>query len=342
MAKSASQKKKLLVLVRMLWEESDEEHPLSTRQLIAGLERQGIQAERKSIYDDMDTLEALGLDVLSRKGKAGGWYLGRRTFELAELKLLVDVVQSSKFITRRKSAALIHKLESQTSVYQARQLQRQVYVSNRPKAMNENIYYTVDQLHAAINAQRPVSFYYFEYNVKKERVLRRNGNRYVVSPYGLVWDNENYYLAGFDHAKKEMRHYRVDKMADLRIAPSPCQREGSVEHFDIASYAQKHFGMFSGREGRGLLRCRRSLVGVILDRFGQETMLVPDGEEYFTVAITAVVSPQFLGWLFGLGGEVELCGPDWAVELLRNQLRQVEKLYQKEKIYDGQSNNPGQ
>ena len=239
---------------------------------------------------------------------------------------MVDAVQSSKFITQRKSSELIRKLESQASVHQARQLQRQVYVDRRVKSMNESVYYTIDKLHTAIANRKAVTFKYFEYNVKKEKVFRREGKRYTVSPLGLIWDNENYYLAGYDHRSCEMRHYRVDKMAELAVTCLPL--EGADGGFDIASYAQKHFGMFSGREGQITLRCRNSLVGVVLDRFGRDAILVPDGEEHFTVTVPAVVSPQFLGWVFGLGDGVQILRPDWAAEELKRQLAGVAALYQ--------------
>ncbi|BDF69756.1 hypothetical protein CE91St41_07370 [Oscillospiraceae bacterium] len=327
MARSANQKLKLLWLRRILLERSDEEHPIPLAQLIGELDRQGIRAERKSLYDDMEALRAFGMDVQSRKGKAGGWFIGQRPFQLAELKLLVDAVQSSKFITRRKSDELIHKLEALASTHQAKQLQRQVYVSGRVKSMNESVYYSIDTLHAAIGAGRAVSFRYFEYNVRKEKVFRRAGKRYAVSPYGLIWDNENYYLAAYDHEKGELRHYRVDKMAELTVSAAPRQGDDSCADFDLGSYAQKHFGMFSGREGQVTLRCRAGLVGVVLDRFGQDAMLVPDGAEHFTVTVRAVVSPQFLGWLFGLGDRVQVLSPEWAERALREQLAAVTGLY---------------
>ena len=327
MPRSANQKLKLLCLCRILWERTDEEHPMTVPELIQALEEWDIKAERKSIYDDMEALRFFGLDVQNRKGKDPGWFLGGRTFQLAELKLLVDAVQSSRFISQRKSNDLIGKLESQASCHQARQLQRQVYVDRRAKTMNESVYYTIDKLHTAIANHRSVSFKYFEYNVKKERVFRREGKRYDVSPAGLIWDNENYYLAGYDHRSKEMRHYRVDKMAELAVTCLPL--EGISGDFDIASYAKKHFGMFSGREGQVTLRCRNSLVGVVLDRFGREVILVPDGEEHFTVTIQAVVSPQFLGWVFGLGEGVTIKGPEWAREMLREQLDAVAGQYRK-------------
>ena len=323
MPRSANQKLKLLCLCRILWERTDEDHPLTVPELIQALEAWDIKAERKSIYDDMEALRTLGMDVQSRKGKSPGWFLGERTFQLAELKLLVDAVQSSKFITQRKSSELIRKLESQASVHQARQLQRQVYVDRRVKSMNESVYYTIDKLHTAIANRKAVTFKYFEYNVKKEKVFRREGKRYTVSPLGLIWDNENYYLAGYDHRSCEMRHYRVDKMAGLEITDRTGKEGGGPGALDVAAYAAKHFGMFSGREGRVRLRCENGLVGVVLDRFGQESILVPDGRNHFTVTVDAVVSPQFFGWLFGLGDRVELLAPDWAAAAFRAQLDAV-------------------
>ena len=323
MARSTNQKLKLLFLRQLLLEKSGEEHPISTQEIIQALEAQGIPCERKSIYRDMAALEEFGLDVHGCKGRRAGWFVGERRFQLPELKLLVDAVQSCKFITRRKSRELIRKLESLASVHQARQLQRQVYVAGRPKTLNETVYYSIDQLHAAISAARAVTFQYFDYDLNKARVFRRGGARYTVSPYGLIWDNENYYLAGYDHDKGELRHYRVDKMAELSVTALPRQEEGRYAGLDMGEYVQKHFGMFSGREGQVRLRCARRLVGVILDRFGLDVILVPDGEEHFTVTVSAVVSTQFLGWLFGLGPDVELLSPDWAVEEYRAQLSGV-------------------
>ena len=239
MAKSANQKRKLPILAKMLLERSDEEHPISRQEMQEELERWGLSAERKSLYDDMEQLNALGLDVQSKRGRGGGWYVGQRDFELAELKLLVDAVQSSRFLTRRKSDALIRKLEGLTSVHQARQLQRQVYVDRRIKTMNESIFYNVDRLHGAIAAGRVTTFRYFEYNAARERVYRRDGAKYRVTPYGLIWDSENYYLAGWDELHKELRHYRVDKMTDITVTG---MRGTPVEDWTPEGYARRHFG----------------------------------------------------------------------------------------------------
>ncbi len=318
MAKSANQKKKLPILAGLLLEKSDEEHPIPLAAMVEELERWGITAERKSIYDDMTQLTELGLDVQHRAGKNGGWFIGQRDFELAELKLLVDAVQSSRFLTERKSASLIRKLEGLASVHQARQLQRQVYVDRRIKTMNESIFYNVDKLHAAVAANRVITFRYFEYNRKKEKVFRRQGKRYRVTPFGLIWDSENYYLASWDEERQELRHYRVDKMADILISSVPGTDRGD---WTPEGHASRHFGMYAGRPCRMGLRFRANLAGVVLDRFGQDAMVVPDGEEHFTVTADVVVSPPFWGWLFSMGTEVEILAPDWAAEEYRGLLR---------------------
>ena len=293
MPKSANQKRKLLVLYRFLLARTDDDHPVTVQEMQDELTRWDISAERKSIYNDMEELRQLGVDVQSRKGKHAGWFIGQREFELAELKLLVDAVQSSRFLTLRKSDSLIRKLEGLASVYQAQKLQRQVYVDRRVKTMNESIFYNVDKLHTAIAAGRAVAFRYFEYNAKKEKVYRREGRRYYVSPCGLIWDNENYYLAAWDEENGEVRHYRVDKMTDITITGMP---RHVPKNWDPEGYARRHFGMFSGRQGQVRLRCTSALAGVVLDRFGQDVMLVPDGEDHFTVTLDVVVSPPFWGW----------------------------------------------
>ena len=320
MAKGTNQKLKLLRLWQILSERTDEDHPITTPELIHLLAQEEITAERKSIYADMEILRQAGLDVQSRKGKQPGWFVGQRSFELAELKLLVDAVQSSRFFTKRKSAQLISKLEKLSSTAQAKQLQRQVYVDKRVKTMNESIYYNVDKLHTALGSGKTISFRYFEYNVQKERVFRREGKRYMVLPYGLIWDNENYYLVGYDLGVQEVRHYRVDKMAELALVSVKAEDAPRADCFDMATYSDKHFGMFSGREGRIRLRCHNRMVGVILDRFGQDVMLIPDGEEHFVVTVDAVVSPQFFGWLFSLSDAIQLTAPGWAVEEYRQKL----------------------
>lgn len=326
MAKSSNQKTKLLHLCQYLLHQTDEDHPATVAQLIEALSRSGIKAERKSIYDDLEALRQFGLDVQCRKGKSPGWFVGERDFQLPEVKLLMDAVQSSRFLTQKKSDALIRKLEGLASVHQARQLQRQVYVSGRIKLMNESIYYNVDKLHTALAGQKAITFQYFDYNIFRQKVFRQDGKRYTVSPYGLIWNSENYYLVAFDHVHQEMRHYRVDKMTEIVVTTLDLEGKDQYPDFQLAQYGQKHFGMYSGKEITVTLRGRRDMAGVVWDRFGQEVILVPDGEGHFTVTLPVVMSPQFFGWLFGLDGGLVLTKPQEAVDIYRQKLAAASEL----------------
>ena len=221
-------------------------------------------------------------------------------------------------------------LEHLASVYQARQLQRQVFVSGRVKVMNESIYFNVDRLHTAIAARRAITFQYFDYDLQRKKVLRRGGQQYAVSPYGLIWNSDNYYLVAYDSANREMRHYRVDKMTGITVTDKPLEGTEQYSAFDIAVYGQKHFGMYSGEEMTVTLRGTRAMVGVVLDRFGQDVILVPDGPEHFTVSIPLVLSPQFFGWLFALEPELTLVAPPQAVDQYRERLRLVQAQYRQD------------
>lgn len=321
MPRSAHQKEKLLTLLDILFRDTDEDHPMPLTGLIEALERQGISAERKSIYADLDTLRQRGWDIVLDRGR--GYYLAWRPFELPELKLLVDAVQSSKFISEGKSRSLIKKLESLCSRYQAVALQRQVFVSGRAKTMNEAVLYSIDAIHEAIGQNRQISFRYFDYNVKKEKVFRHGGKVYQVSPVGLLRSDESYYLVALVQGEK--RHYRVDRMAQLRVTDQ--KREPGCDDLDMAAYTRRHFGMFSGQQRQVKLRCPNNLAHVMLDRFGLDTMLIPDGENHFTLTVDVAVSQQFFGWLFGLGPEVEVLEPQDVRQQLARQLAQALERY---------------
>lgn len=327
MPKSANQKLKLLYLMKYLLEKSDEEHPLSVADMIAELERYGIKAERKSIYDDLEALRIFGLDIVQVRGKTTGYYVGARDFELAELKLLVDSVQSSKFITHKKTLALIKKIESLASVYDAQLLQRQVFVRNRVKSMNESVYYNVDKISNAITADKVIKFRYFDYSVTKERRFRKDGAWYEISPFALLWDDENYYMLGFDAAMGIMKHYRVDKMTE--IEPLERFRDGKKEFetVDMSEYSKKVFGMFTGEMQTVKLRFANHLVGAVIDRFGRDTMIVAGDEEHFTVSVNVAVSQKFYAWLFGFGTEVEIVSPASAREEMKKAVLEIAEVY---------------
>lgn len=309
MAKSAGQKLKLLYIIKLLSESTDETHPASTADIIAYLEANGIHSERKSIYDDIAKLCDFGYDIVqlhSRQG--GGYYMASREFELAELKLLVDAVQSSRFITSRKSRSLIKKLETLAGKQDAGKLQRQVYVVGRIKTENESIYYNIDNIHRAIQENRQISFAYLDWNLKKELVPRAGGER-TVSPWALIWRDENYYLAAYDAADDLMKHYRVDKMGEVTVLTEA--REG-MELFaktDPAAYSNLTFGMFGGEEETVTLQFPNRLAGVVLDRFGREAEIRPMTDRVFRVRVRVAVSGQFFGWLAGIGREAVIISP---------------------------------
>ena len=329
MPRESSQKLKLLYVMRYLLRSSDEAHPVTVQQIIDFLSGEGIPAERKSIYDDVEALRRFGLDIIQVKiGRQSGYYVGSREFELPELKLLVDSVQSSKFITYKKTLVLIRKIESLASVYEAQLLSRQVYVKNRIKTMNESIYYNVDEIHTGIARDRRIRFRYFDYTVSKERRFRRDGGYYVVSPFALTWDDENYYLVAYDSEAGIIKHFRVDKMLDIGILDEARDGQESFAALDMAEYAKKVFGMFSGREERVRMRFDNQLVGAVLDRLGREAMLIPDGENCFTVTAQVEVSPQFFAWISGFGSLARIVGPNHVVQAMRAHAAEVLAMYE--------------
>ena len=338
MAKSAGQKLKLLYIIKLLSENTDESHPASTADIIAHLEANGIHSERKSIYDDIEKLCEFGYDIIqvhSRLG--GGYYMAGREFELAELKLLVDAVQSSRFITTRKSRSLIKKLEQLAGKYDAGKLQRQVFVAGRIKTENESIYYNVDHIHRAIQEDRQIRFQYLDWNLRKQLVPRLNAER-TVSPWALIWREENYYLAAFDAGDGVMKHFRVDKMGKTMVLDE--RREG-MEQFsrvDPAAYTNQTFGMYSGDEESVTLQFPNRLVGVVLDRFGKDADIRPMTDRIFRVRVKVAVSGQFFGWLAGIGREAVVVSPASVKEQYSRWLSDIVNTM---KITEGLSNGKG-
>lgn len=330
MPKSENQKQKLLYIAKYLMEQTDDGHAVSTPQLIEHLNANGIKAERKSIYNDIDTLNAFGMDIIRAEGHRGGYMLASRQFELAEVKLLVDLVQSSKFITEKKSRELIGKLETLVSKHDAKGMQRQVEVIGRSKTMNEKIYYNVDMIHTAISRNVKIKFRYFEWDVNKNMKLRKNGAFYEVSPWKLNWDDENYYLVAFDKKADKMKHYRVDKMLEAELTEEGRDGKEVFEKLNMADYSKKTFGMFAGEEKNVRLLCDNAMIGVLVDQFGNEVAVRKVDEEHIVARIDVAVSPQFYGWLAGLGTHVCIESPEEVKEgyctYLRNILSQHERL----------------
>ena len=334
MPKSPNQKMKPLLLQRILLERTDEDHGLTVPELIALLEEEGVAAERKSVYSDLQTLADFGLDIVKRKesGKVV-YYVGARTFELPELKLLVDAVQSSRFITHKKSNQLIQKVEGFASRSQAQQLQRQVCVTNRVKTMNESIYINVDKIYEAIAANRRITYRYLDWAFRDgaaggyEKQFRRQGKTYRVSPWSLCWADERYYMIGFDSEAGLIKHYRVDKMLGIALTDEPRDGQEHFEHFDMAVYTRQVFGMFGGNEQTVTLRFENRLLGVVLDRFGEDVPIRREDADTFQVRVRVAVSPQFLSWVFSFGGGARIVSPAAVADTMREQLASVMKQY---------------
>ena len=307
MSKKPNQKLKLLYLSKMFFEKTDENHPITMSEIISELEKYDIHAERKSLYDDFEQLNLFGMDICKTTGKIPGYFNASSEFELAELKLLTDAIESAKFISQKKSMELISKIEKLTSIHNAKKLQRQVYVSNRVKTLNEQIYYNVDKIHDAIAENKKISFKYFDYTIEKEKKYRKSGEIYVESPVSLMWDDENYYLVAYNSKHSAFVHYRVDRMENISVCDE--ERSGTEIKFDPASYARKTFSMFSGEEKLVKMRFDNSLINVVFDRFGMDITPFKDSVSHFTITAKVSVSHQFFGWIASLGGRAEIIFP---------------------------------
>jgi predicted DNA-binding transcriptional regulator YafY len=313
--------------MRILLDKTDEDHSITMSEILENLQNYGISAERKSIYDDIESLRLYGLEIECIKCKTFSYHIVHRQFELPELKLLVDAVQSSKFITHKKTNDLIKKIESLASTYEASKLQRQVYVAKRIKTQNESIYYNVDKIHEAISVNVRISFQYFEWTIDKEMIFRKDGERYIISPWALTWADENYYMVGFDDEGGIIKHYRVDKMKDIQITDTRRQGKEQFKGLDMAVYSKRLFGMYGGKEETVKLQFENKLVGVVIDQFGKEIQIRKEKEDHFTVNVKIEVSQTFLGWIFGLGSGVKILSPVNVVEQMQRMVDLAVKIY---------------
>lgn len=326
MAKSSMQKLKLLYIYTMLMEKTDENHPMTVKDMISELAKYNINAERKSIYDDIELLrDVYGLDIIMVKGKSFGYYIGSRPFELAELKLMVDSVQSAKFMTSKKSLSLISKIEQLASHHDAQLLRRQVYVTNRVKAANENIYYNVDRIHEAIARNRQITFKYFEWTMDKTKKYRKDGQLYTENPISLTWDDENYYLITYKPKYNSFTHYRVDKMENISIIDE--NRIMPDEEFNPAEYSKKVFSMFGGEEEFVSVEFDHSLAGVVIDRFGMDVPMHRTGDDKFVANLRVAVSRQFLSWIIGFGSKAKIISPYSVAEKLFKLINETKENY---------------
>ncbi len=331
MSRGTNQKLKLSYLTKIMLAKTDDEHSLTMAQVQAELERMGVTSERKSIYTDFtDMTDKLGIEVMKEQiGRETYYHVASRDFELAEVKLLIDAIQSSKFITEKKSRQLIEKIKSFVSEYQASQLQRQVFIADRVKTMNETVYYNVDDIHNAISSNKKIKFKYYKWDVNKKLVARHNGDFFEVSPWALTWDDENYYLVAYDSIDQKMKNYRVDKMMQLSVLEDSV-RDGKEEfkNFDITKFSKTRFGMYNGELKRVHIQLPNEMCGVFIDRFGKGITFRPVDDEHVEFSTDVAVSYQFFGWIFALGKDVKVTGPEDVVEEMKKAAKEFAENYQ--------------
>lgn len=319
MSRGTNQKFKFTYLMKIMLEKTDDEHSLTMPQIMEELEKYDVTAERKSIYTDFqDMTEKFGVEIIKEQiGRETYYHVGAREFELAEVKLLIDAIQSSKFITQTKSRELITKIKSFVSEHQAKQLQRQVYINDRVKTMNESVYYNVDDIHTAINQNKKIRFKYFKWDINKKLVPRHNGDWFIVSPWALTWDDENYYMVAFDDLDSKIKHYRVDKMMHISVEEEKRFGKEVFRNFDMAEYSKATFGMYQGQKAKVKIQFANYMCGVFIDRFGKDISFRPIDDEHSELHVDVNVSPQFFGWIFSLGKDVKVTGPSEVVEQMK-------------------------
>lgn len=324
MPKSDNQKLKIFYILDYLQRNSHADHPVRAAELMQMLEQYDIRCERKTVYSDIAALQDYGIDIESIPGKNGGYYIASRNFELPELKLLIDAVQSSRFLTERKSRELIEKLCRECSVHEAKLVRRDVLVSGRVKSMNETIYYNVDAIQEAIGQNLQITFRYFDWNLDGKRKYREKA--YVASPYGLCQDNENCYLLAYSD-RHGITSYRVDRMADIQLCKEPRTPCPELTGKNFIEHANRLFQMFSGESADVKMRFHMSLINAVVDRFGRDVMLIPDGEDHFVFTTKVAVSPLFLSWVIGFGKKAKILHPQSVVQQCKDLCADVLSQY---------------
>ena len=328
MSRGTNQKFKFTYLMQVMLEKTDDEHSLTMSQILEELDKFGVTAERKSIYNDLQDMELFGIEIIKEQiGRETYYHVGAREFELAEVKLLIDAIQCAKFITERKSGELIKKVRNLVSKYQAGQIQRQVFVHGRIKTMNESIYYSVDEIHNAIEHNKKIRFKYYSWQPDKSQYILNGGDWFTVSPWALTWDDEYYYMVAFDDYSKTCKHYRVDKMLKLQTIDQKREGADRFRDLDMAAYSKATFGMYGGEKKRVKIHLHNKMCGVFIDRFGKDITFHPLDPKHSELNVDVFISPQFYGWIFGLGKYVQIVGPDDVVAEMKNMLIEQSENY---------------
>ena len=330
MSKRPNQTKKIPLIIKMLREETDDEHGLTMNEIIERLSEQGVEAERKSIYRDFDVLRECGYDIIKRTGRPTEYALGEREFEYPELLLLVDAVQSSRFLTTRKSNQLLQRIKGLTSMHQAEALNRHVHVERRIRAQNESVYYNVDAIQEAIASRQKVGFRYFKHDLQQNKVYGKDGKIYRETPVHLVYSDGYYYLIAFNDAHDDFVRYRIDRMSHIQVLDEPATRNDRIAGFDVEAFALQAFGMFGGQEVRVTFEFDASMIDIILDRFGRDGVIIipqADGETGHAT-VTVRKSSVFFGWFAQLGTRARIIAPTSLAQEYHDYLADIVKRYE--------------
>ena len=303
MESTNSKKLKLLYILKMLLEESDENHEITMPEIIEKLRACNIEAERKSIARDLGLLRGFGYEISEFAGNKG-YYLMERDFELSELRFLIDAVLSSRCITTKKSRELITKLEKQTSKHMAKKLRMNRGIDDRIKCKNEEFYYNIDKISRAINENKKITFQYYTYNLEKKRELKRDGHVYTLSPLDLVWNEDYYYLIGAHDKYEDLTHYRIDRMHDIKPIDEQRRNPSELKDYEngatTSAYLKKTFKMFGGDACRVEVKFTNDMINPIIDRFGEEVIIVPFDKDHFKLMAEVNAGEGFISWCIGI------------------------------------------
>ena len=325
--KSEGQKMKLFVLKEILEKETDMDHGITMARILELLSMRGIKAERKSIYDDLRALRDSDiLDVTEAQGKNREYSVASRTFELSELKMMTDAIQSSKVLSEAKTRELIKKIETLCSKHEAQSIQRHVVIANRVKSISKGLFFNVDTVHAAISANKQISFKYFDYDLKKQRKYFKKGERYVASPWSMIYVDDNYYLLAYQDGK--FKHFRVDKMEDVQISILDRDAADEFAKIDMSAYTKYTFSMYGGEIMPVTMIFQNRMMGAVMDRFGRDIFVTKEDDRHFRVTVNVAVSNQFFGWVFGLGKMVRIVGPESVKEKMKKALEGILERYE--------------
>ena len=316
-------KTRILLILDILKKHTDEDHTLKAAEILKRINDEGLKCDRKTLYDDINSLVDAGVDIMHESG--GGYKLLSRDFEDAELRLLIEAVYSSKFISSQKTKVLAGKLKSLTSDNLASSISRHIYSADT-KTPNEDVLYSVDSLSRAIQDNKQVSFEYLVWGTDKKLVTKGEKTR-ILSPWALIWQDQNYYLMAYDETAGKMKHFRVDKMRHVTVTDKDRTGRDDFEKIDMSEYIEETFSMYGGKQETITLDFPSELIGVAYDRFGTDVSQRPGDEGRILVRTNCYVSNQFYGWLSGLGGDVRLVSPDSAVKAYKEFLKDLIKLY---------------